>query len=172
MHRRSLRIYWVIKRLVLDKAGLRAELHAQLTQALETAQAAYDAAIEGATHPEARAENDKDTRGLEQSYLARGQAQRVAELEAALADVGAMKLRAFGDGDPIAMSALVEVTSGDERRQYFVAPGGGGNVLAGDVQVITPASPLGRALLGKRVDDEVELKLGDKTRQLEIVELR
>ncbi|MBA2542894.1 MAG: GreA/GreB family elongation factor, partial [Deltaproteobacteria bacterium] len=48
---------------------------------------------------------------------------------------------------------------------------GGGSVLAGDVQVITPASPLGRALVGKRVGDEVELKIAGKARMLEIVEL-
>jgi len=154
-----------------DKTSLRAELHAQLTQALETARAAHAAAIEGATHPEAKAENDKDTRGLEQSYVARGQAQRVAELEAAVADVGRLKLRAFAAGDPVAISALVVVAEGDTRHRYFVAPAGGGNMLAGDVQVITPASPLGRALLGKRVDDEVEVRLAGKLRELAILEI-
>jgi len=37
--------------------------------------------VEGATHEENKPENDKDTRALEQSYLARGQAQRVVELQ-------------------------------------------------------------------------------------------
>lgn len=157
---------------MFDKSKLRAQLHAQLVQALETAQAAHAAAIEGATHPEARAENDKDTRGLEQSYLARGQAQRVAELEAAASDVAAMKLRTFTANDAVAISALVTVEEDGAHRHYFVAPGGGGNVLDHDVQVITPVSPLGRALLGRRVDDEVELKLGGKTRELILVELR
>jgi transcription elongation GreA/GreB family factor len=153
---------------VIDKAKLRAQLHAQLEQALATAQAAHAAAIEGATHPEARAENDKDTRGLEQSYLARGQAQRVAELEAAVSDVGAMKLRTFTAKDPVAMSAVVTVDEDGVQRNYFVAPGGGGNMLDGDVQVITPASPIAKALVGKRIDDVVELKLGGKTRELAI----
>lgn len=154
---------------MIDKAKLRAQLQAQLEQALATAQAAHAAAIEGATHPEARAENDKDTRGLEQSYLARGQAQRVAELEAAVGDVGSMKLRTFTAKDPVAMSALVTIDEDGVERRYFVAPGGGGNVLDGEVQVITPASPIGKALLGKRIDDVVELRAGGKTRELEIV---
>jgi transcription elongation GreA/GreB family factor len=154
---------------VIDKAKLRAELLAQLQQALATAQAAHAAAIEGATHPEARAENDKDTRGLEQSYLARGQAQRVAELEAAVSDVGSMKLRTFTPKDPVAMSALVTVEEAGEQRSYFVAPGGGGNILDNDVQVITTASPIGKALVGKRIDDVVELRVGGKARELEIV---
>jgi len=146
------------------KAKLRDELHVVLVQALETARAAHAAAVEGATHAEAKAENDKDTRGLEQSYLARGQAQRVAELEAAVSDVAAMKLRAFAAKDAIAMSALVTVEEDGKRQQYFIAPGGGGSVIGG-VHVVTPVSPIGGALLGKRVDDVVEFR----GRELEIV---
>lgn len=146
-----------------DKATLRNALHAALVQALETARAAHAAAVEGATHSEAKAENDKDTRGLEQSYLARGQAQRVAELEAAASDVVAMKLRTFAAGDAIAMSALVAVEDDGKQQRYFIAPGGGGTTV-GDVQVVTPASPIGAALLGKRVDDVVEFR----GRELEI----
>jgi transcription elongation GreA/GreB family factor len=149
------------------KDKLRAELQAAVERALEVARVAHASAVEGATHSEAKAENDKDTRGLEQSYIARGQAMRVAELEAAASDVAAMKLRVFGDGDAIAMSALVVVADDGKQQRYFVAPGGGGTVLAGGVQVITPASPIGSALLGKRVDDVVEFR----GRELEIVEL-
>jgi transcription elongation GreA/GreB family factor len=147
-----------------DKAALKAELIAQLTAQLETARAAYASAIEGATHSEARAENDKDTRGLEQSYLARGQAQRVAELEAALGSATALTVRAFAAADPIALGALVTIDEDDEPRRLFLAPHGGGSVLAGEIQVVTPSSPLGRAVLGKRVDDEVELRLPGKLR--------
>jgi hypothetical protein len=135
-----------------------------LIQALETARVAHAAAVEGATHSEAKAENDKDTRGLEQSYLARGQAQRVAELEVAVHDVAALKLRTFAATDAIALSALVVVEENGVRHHYFIAPGGGGTVLAGGVQVITPVSPLGAALLGKRIDDVVEFR----GRELEI----
>lgn len=153
----------------MDKAALRAELVEQLTSALASARAAHAAAIEGATHPEAKAENDKDTRGLEQSYIARGQAQRVAELEAAIADLGRLGLRTFGDRDAIATSALVTVTDDGIERRYFVVPHGGGNVLACAVQVITPVSPVGRALVGKRAGDVVEIAIAGKTRELEII---
>ena len=47
-------------------------------------------------------------------------------------------------------------------------PAGGGTLLSGGVQVLTTSSPLGRALLGKRVDDEVELRLPGKSRTLVI----
>ena len=151
------------------KPALKAELIEVLQAALATAQAAHAAAVAGATDDEARPENDKDTRGLEQSYLARGQAQRVAELEAAVAEVTALALRTFTAKDPVAMSALVTVEEDGDTQRFFIAPAGGGSVLAGDVQVVTPSSPLGRALLGKRVDDEVELRLPGRLRELSVV---
>lgn len=152
-----------------DKPALRAELQQALTAALEAARAAHAAAVAGATDDEARPENDKDTRGLEQSYLARGQAQRVAELEAAVAEVGALALRAFGTGDPVALGALVTAEEEGREHRFFVAPQGGGTVLAGGAQVVTPASPLGRALLGRRIDDDVEVRLPGRLRSFTIV---
>jgi hypothetical protein len=150
----------------MTKAALRDELLALLEVALAAARAAHAAAIEGSTHPEAKAENEKDTRGLEQSYLARGVAQRVADLEAAVAEVTRLELRTFAAASPVAMSALVTADEEGEMHRFFLAPAGGGSTLAGGVQVLTTSSPLGRALLGKRVDDDVELKLPGKTRTL------
>jgi transcription elongation GreA/GreB family factor len=150
---------------VVSKQALRDELLAQLVAALDAARAAYAAAIEGATHPEARAENAKDTRGLEQSYIARGQAQRVAELEVAVAELTKLELRAL---QIVAIGAVIAVDEDGATRRYFLVPHGGGNVLAGDIQVITPASPRGRALLGKRVGEIAELAVAGKTRELEI----
>lgn len=146
----------------MRKEALKQELLAVLTAALEAARAAHASAIEGATHAEARAENAKDTRGLEQSYLARGQAQRIGELAAAVAEVEALELRRF---------ALITVDEAEMRQVFFLAPHGGGEVLAGGVQVVTPRSPLGAALLGKRAGDEIEVKLGRKTRELVVVEI-
>jgi transcription elongation GreA/GreB family factor len=153
----------------VDKQALKTELIAQLEATLATARIAHASAIEGSTHEEARAENDKDTRGLEQSYLARGQAQRVAELEAAVGDVTALALRTFTATSVVALSALVTIDEDDQ--QFFIAPAGGGCVLAGGVQVVTPSSPLGRALLGKRIDDEVELQLPGKLRSFAITSI-
>jgi transcription elongation GreA/GreB family factor len=153
----------------IDKAALQAELGAQLAAALEGAERAHAAALEGATHTEARAENPKDTRGLEQSYLARGQAARVAELSAGVAAVAALVVRGFAASDAVALGALVTVVEDGERKQLFLAPHGGGSVLAGGVQVVTPSSPLGRALLGKRIDDEVELRLPGRLRTLLVI---
>ena len=145
---------------VRSKIDLKAALLAQLEEALATARAAHKAAVEGATHAEARPENDKDTRGLEQSYLARGVAQRAAELEAAVAAIAGWQPRQFAAGAAIAVGAGVEVDDAGRTRRFLIAGHGGGLTLPGEVTVVTPASPIGRALLGRHVDDDCEVDLG------------
>lgn len=140
-----------------SKATLKAELLTQLETQLTAARTAHEAAASAATDDEARPENDKDTRGLEQSYLARGHAQRVAELETAIAVIETFAPRQFADADPIALGAIITIDENERTRKLWLAPHGGGIELSGGVTVVTPTSPLGKALLGKRVDDEIEL---------------
>lgn len=151
----------------MDKHELRVSLVARLERDLAAAEAAQRATVAGATHEDAKPENDKDTRALEQTYLARGQAQRAVELRAAVAETKAMPLRDFPDGAPIALSALVTVEDERGAQRLFLALHGGGEELDG-VRVVTTRSPLGRALLGKKVGDEVELGQGGRSRTLAI----
>ncbi|MEZ4363529.1 MAG: GreA/GreB family elongation factor [Kofleriaceae bacterium] len=151
------------------KAALRLELLRALEHALEIARLAHHAAVEGATHEDARAENDKDTRGLEQSYLARGHARRVAELEAGVAALEAMEWLALEPDTPISLGALVSVEEGDHLRTVLLAAHGGGLTLAGGVTVVTPGSPMGRALLGRVAGDECEVQIGAQPHDLTIL---
>lgn len=146
----------------MNKAALKTELLATLQKTLDALLAAHADTREAATHPEAKPENDKDTRALEQSYLARGQAMRIESLKAGVAATGVMSVAAC---ETARVGALVEVEDEDgETVRYFLAPEGGGTKLKGGVQVVTPASPLGAALTGKREGDEVELTLAGKKR--------
>jgi transcription elongation GreA/GreB family factor len=154
------------------KQVLKDELVALLKGDLEILSRAHDATREAATHEEAKPENDKDTRALEQSYVARGQALRVEEVRKSLAELLAMPLRSFGEDHPVALGALVAVEEGEQRHTFFLASHGGGASLAGGtIQVVTPKSPLGRALLGKRVGDECEAQVAGRTRHLDLVEI-
>ena len=151
------------------KTALRDELANALAADLETRQRAYRAAREAATHDEAKPENDKDTRALEQSYLARGQAARIEELRASIAGVTAVPLRNFEE-QPAALGAVVTIDEDGEESTLLLSPGGGGAHLAeGVVRVVTPPSPLGRAILGKRPGDEVEILLAGKTRTMRLL---
>lgn len=148
------------------KQALMAELIERLTEALDVSQAAHRAAVEGATHEQAKPENDKDTRGLEQSYLARGQALRIAEQTAQLAALKVLPLRRMSETAPIDMGALVTLSEGDTTACYLILPGGGGLMLDnGAVQVVTPTAPICRAMIGKRVGDETVLSIGGRTRE-------
>jgi len=153
-----------------SKGALRDELARLLAADLETRERAHRAAREAATHEEAKPENDKDTRALEQSYLARGEAGRVEELRTSLAEVRAMPVNAIAEGERATLGALVTVDEDGVESVYWLAPRGGGARLAdGRVQVVTPSSPLGRALVGKREGDDCSVALAGKTRELAIV---
>jgi len=159
----------------MDKHGLIRALIASLEEEIARAIESAERTRAGAVHDEARPENDKDTRALETSYLARGQAQRVVDLQVALKQVSFMEVRSFGPNDAIALSALVLVESAEESRWYLFASAGGGRRVehAGHgADVITPEAPLGRALVGRREGDDLELRLGGRVRELSIVQVR
>jgi hypothetical protein len=161
-----------------SKQALKDELVGLVAADLEKVDRAYRATREGATHEEAKPENDKDTRALEQSYLARGQALRIRELTTNLAELRDMSVREFGLDAPAAVGALVvvardDLADGTDASVMLLALHGGGNRLAqGLVQVVTPKSPLGRALLGKRAGDCCEVVLAGKPREVTIVSVQ
>jgi transcription elongation GreA/GreB family factor len=127
---------------------------------------------EAANHPEARPENDKDTRKLELSYLAQGQAARARELEATIATLVSQPPRAFRPDEAIALGALVTLESAGKTERVLLCSGGGGSSIDdehGAVRVVTPEAPLGRALLGKTAGDEIELTVAGRKRELLIV---
>jgi len=156
-----------------DKEQLLCALITQVAQEVEDlTRRARDTAA-GATHEEARPEDTKDTRALEQTYLARGQAERVAEAEMDLQVLRSVRCAAFEQDSPVAASALVLIEDEDgDNKTVFLLPVAGGTKLESQgrtVQVITPSSPLGEALLEKSEGDEAEIRVGGKPRIWEIV---
>lgn len=148
------------------KHALKQALVNALEQTLQVLEHAHADAQAGATHPEAKPENDKDTRALEASYLARGQALRIVELRAAVAEVRAMGVDPASGS--VAVGSLVSVLEHAQPVRFFLAPHGGGTKLPGGVQVVTPRSPLGTALVGKRVGDACELAAAGRERAFDI----
>ncbi len=157
---------------VLDekKAIVRA-LREKLTSEVAALARAQADAMAAATHEEAKPENDKDTRAIEASYLARGQAERVRVLEQESNALEFLPLRAFKDDDPVSLGALVDAEVDGGATVYFLAPCSGGERV-NDVQVVTPLSPIGRALVGRSAGESVEVKMAAKMRELEIVGVR
>ena len=100
-----------------------------------------------------------------------------ARLEAAQADVAAVegfRPAPVPKGGRIGVGAVVELEDGSQGKTVFLAPAGAGVELSGPggdgfLQVVTPASPLGSALLGKRVGDVVETTVRGELTEWEVV---
>ena len=142
----------------VKKSVLRAAILGQLRDELARQTGAARLARDEAISEESRAENKYDTHSQEAAYLAEGQARLAGEIEANLAHYAAMPLPDFGPGDVIALGAVVEVGAAGKTAWYFLGPRAGGlelRVDGRDLLLLTPQSPLGRELLGKRRGDTV-----------------
>ncbi len=151
----------------LDKQRLLEAIVAQLAGELARYDRAARSAQEEATNEQSKAENKYDTRGLEASYLAHGQSRQAAEIEAAIESYRAIALRTFAPGESAAPGALVEVHGNTGRCIYFIGPGAGGReVEAGgySVTTVTPHSPMGRQLIGKRQGESFRAESGEQLR--------
>ena len=147
----------------VNKSVLIKKIVAQLVKELELLTKAARAAHAEATHEQSKADNKYDTRGLEASYLARGQSRQVAETAEAINQFEALNLVDFGPREPIALSAFVELQSKGESAFYFMGPRAGGTEFKHDkkdVLVITPQSPLGQQLMGKKQGDRLKMEIG------------
>jgi len=143
----------------MDKSALRAAVVRQLEADLALQTTAALTSRDEATHEESKAENRYDMHAQEAAYLAEGQARLVAELRANIAQVASMPLAPFGASDPIAVGALVTLTDAEGgSSQLLIGPRAGGvevEIDGAHILVVTPASPLGRQLLGRRAGDSV-----------------
>jgi hypothetical protein len=140
----------LMKSTLLEK--IRMELKASLERLSKAALDAHAAA----TDPGSKAEGKYDTRSLEASYLAVGQARQVDELAESVRVFEAFTLPDFTMEDPIAMGALVEADMRGETSLLLLVPAAGGMILDLDGQeitLLTPASKLYQNLLGKRAGD-------------------
>ncbi|MGC4121188.1 MAG: GreA/GreB family elongation factor [Myxococcales bacterium] len=73
----------------------------------------------------------------------------------------------------VGLGAIVEVEDEEGGRTLFLAPVGAGEELTvpdgdGFLSVVTPYSPVGKAVLGKRCGETVEVKVAGEIRDLTI----
>ena len=154
----------------MPKQALRDAIVRQLQSELELLTKAALSTHAEATNEENKAEDKYDTRGLEASYLAHGQSMAAEEAAQAVAQFAALPLRDFAPGEPISLGALVRL-EGRGRSHYFIGPRAGGTeIKAGDdpIMVITPQSPLGRQLMGRKQGDTLQLDLGGQRSEFHV----
>lgn len=157
--------------LTVNKQTLIRNIITRLATELELYRKAARAARAEATDEQSKAENKYDTRGLEASYLARGQSRQAAEIEQSMQAFESLAVRKFSSSDAIELGAIVELEGVGERSFYFIGPRAGGTeIKQGDqkVLVITPESPLGRQLMGKKQGDQLQIVVAGSRKQFRI----
>src|SRR5579862_6903924 len=147
----------------MNKSSLVKQIVASLTESLNVLEKAARASHAEATHESSRAESKYDTRGLEAAYLAGGQARQAKEILDSIKAYESLATRDFAPGDPIELTALVELEVDGAHSTYFIGPKGGGLEIEHsrkEIMVITPQSPLGQNLIGRKAGQRWSARLG------------
>ena len=147
----------------MNKAQLIRQIVISLRESLAVLEKAARASHAEATQESSKAESKYDTRGLEAAYLAGGQARQAKEILDSIKLYEALPINNFAGDEPIDLTALVALDAGGARSLYFIGPKNGGLEIEHqrtEITVITPQSPLGQNLMGKRVGHRWTAKLG------------
>jgi transcription elongation GreA/GreB family factor len=168
----------------LDKKQLVEQLATRLRESDEVARRAGAEAREAARSLQTESEKKEDGRAaIEYGSLATGQTARSRKVQEELQQLAAFFNRGiptFARTSPVGLGAIVDVSvegeHGEQERTFIVLPVGAGTELTGPggdgfLSVITPASPVGRALIGKRAGDYVEVTINRETREWKLVEV-
>ena len=156
----------------MNKSALLDKIIETLQTELETYIRAAKSSHDEAIAEENRAENKYDTRGLEASYLAAGQANKIMELEEAIAAFEDLREQRFTEKDGINVGALLEITQNGESAHYFIGPSAGGTEIEIDgteLLVITLQSPLGSQLQGATQCTKMKIDLAGRKQSVEIL---
>lgn len=143
----------------MDKTAIRnailRQLESDLAMQFQAALTSRDEAID----EESKAENKYDTHAQEAAYLAEGQARIVAELRESISQFTALPLATDREPDCITLGTLATLQDPKGVTSLlFLGPRAGGleiEHLGNRIMVVTPASPLGRQLLGRRMGDTI-----------------
>lgn len=141
------------------KSALLAQIRNELRTRLDVLTRAAMEAHAAATDPGSKAEGKYDTRSLEASYLAAGQARQVDDLAEAVRIFEALTLPEFAMDERIDAGALVEVDLEGETSHFLLVPASGGLVVSHEgleITLLTPASALYQKLLGLGVGDSLD----------------
>ena len=156
----------------MQKAQLIQQIVASLSESLALLEKAARASHAEATHESSKAESKYDTRGLEAAYLAGGQARQARDISDSIDLYRALPVRDFAPEEPIDLTALVEVDVNGTRALYFLGPRNGGLEIEWkrkEITVVTPQSPLGQNLMGKKAGQRWTATLGGSLAKYHIV---
>lgn len=157
----------------MDKKELVTQLVRQLETSARAALSSRDAAAaeakDGATPDEKR----EDARAAHQlASLGRAQQKRAQQALAEVDSLAQFKPTPLPGSAKISVGAIVEVEDEEtgEGRTFFLAPVGAGITLTGPggdghLSVVTPVSPIGRAVLGRKTGEVIDITVDGDVRE-------
>jgi transcription elongation GreA/GreB family factor len=160
----------------MNKSELVAQLVRHLQSSARAALSSRDAAAaearDGATPDEKR----EDARAAHQlQSMGRAQQKRAQQALAEADALATFKPVALNAASRITVGAIVEIEDAEsgEGRTFFLAPVGAGMTLSGPggdghLSVVTPSSPIGRAVLGRNTGDVVDVTVEGDLREWQI----
>lgn len=158
----------------MTKNDLLQSILTQLEAVYENAIASAQRAHNSATDKENVAENKYDTLGLEAAYLAEGQSRRVVECEQDLKEFQHLLSTVQACNEVIGIGSFVKLEDeqGDIKCLFLNVSAGGLKIdyLDYEVMLVTASAPLGKALLGFGVDDEVTLTVAGEAKHYTVLE--
>ncbi len=144
-------------RLVGELEDLTTRGRTEIATIIEAARALGDLSENGDYHAA------KDTQGKMES--------RIRQLQALLKQASIVEDRRAGDGSVAAGSVVALRYEGDDEddvQRFFV---GSIEERRGDMAVVSPSAPLGKALLGRKAGDTVEYQAPGGSLRVEVVEV-
>jgi transcription elongation factor GreA len=143
-------------RLTAELEDLTTRGRVEIARQIESARALGDLSENGDYHAA------KDSQGKMES--------RVRQLQAMLSTAVIVETGGTDAGGAVATGSIVEIRyEGEEETERFLV--GSIEERRDDVSVISPGSPLGRALLGRKAGDKVEYQAPNGTLAVEIVSI-
>ncbi|MBP2672244.1 MAG: hypothetical protein H6Q85_2310, partial [candidate division NC10 bacterium] len=146
----------------IDKRTLLSTLIAQMERKLEELRAGYGAARDAVLSTPHVMKSKREVFGQESAYLANALALNIQEREHELKILRGLRLPE--NAERVALGCLVGVGASGETIEglYLILPVCGGMEVpvesgGAPVRIVTPQTPLAKALLGKSVGDEVTL---------------
>lgn len=145
-----------------DKRMLLAALMAQVEAKLEELRAGYGAARDAVLSAPHVMKGKREVFSQESAYLANALALNIQEREHELRTLRAVRLPVGPDRAALGCLVGVGASEGESEALFFILPVCGGMELSAEVsgpsvRVVTPATPIAKALLGKSLDEDVML---------------
>lgn len=157
----------------MDKQFLVDQLIERLRRAASAALSASEASAQEAREGATPAEKREDARAAHQaSTLGKTQTRRAQQAMGEIDSLAMFRPGPLAARAPIAVGAIVEIEDAEsgEGRTFFLAPVGAGVTLTGPggdgfLSVVTPISPVGKAVLGRRVGDVIDVTVEREVRE-------